>query len=362
MAQVNQRLWKIPGQRTKRRAWGFTAQINGKQVRRYKAEWTQDDAEAELAKALLQIEREKPQASITFSDAVERYLAAKWKKSVAFDKLYLHQLRAAFGAETPLEQITAARISAWKAAKLSAINPRTKLPYAPASINRPLAALRHLLQLACDEWEVLSAVPKIRLEKEPQARVRWLEPHEEVRLLEACRASRTKRLADIVTVALETGLRRGELLGLAWDRVDLSRGVIRLETTKSGRRREVPMRQAVYNVLAALPAPHHGRVWPYRSIRNAFEAAVETAGLDNFRFHDIRHHFASWFMMRGGNLQALKELLGHSDIKTTLIYAHLSPAHLRSEVAKTERAVELTSISAQGSAQEIAELEGVSPK
>ena len=113
MAQVNQRLWKIPGQRTKRKAWGFTAQITGKQVRRYKAEWTQDDAEAELAKALLQIEPEKPQASITFSDAVERCLAAKSrKKSVAFDKLYLHQLRAAFGAETSLEQITAARISA----------------------------------------------------------------------------------------------------------------------------------------------------------------------------------------------------------------------------------------------------------
>jgi hypothetical protein len=141
MAKVNQRLWKLPGQRTKRKAWGFTAhQFNGKQVRRYKAEWTQDDAEAELAKALLRIEPEKPQPSITFSDAVERYLAAKSrKKSVAFDKLYLHQLRAAFGAETSLEQITAARISAWKAEKLSAINPRTKLPYAPASINRPLA-------------------------------------------------------------------------------------------------------------------------------------------------------------------------------------------------------------------------------
>ncbi len=289
MAQVNQRLWKLPGQRTKRKAWGFTAQINGKQVRRYKAEWTQDDAEAELAKALLKIESEKPQASITFSDAVERYLAAKSrKKSVAFDKLYLHQLRAAFGGETPLERITAARISAWKAEKLSAIKTRTKLPYAPASINRPLAALRHLLQLACDEWEVLSAVPKIRLEKEPQGRVRWLEPDEEVRLLDACRTSRTKQLAAIVTVALETGLRRGELLGLTWDRVDLSRGVIRLEVTKSGRRREVPMRQAVYDALAALPEPHRGRVWPYRSIRNAFESAVEAAGLDDFRFHDCQ--------------------------------------------------------------------------
>src|SRR4029453_16118288 len=73
------------------------------------------------------------------------------------------------------------------------------------------------------------------------------------RLLEACRASRTKHLASLVTIALESGLRRSELLGLTWDRVDFSRGVLRLEKTKSGKRREVPMRQAVYEVLAALP-------------------------------------------------------------------------------------------------------------
>ena len=78
-------------------------------------------------------------------------------------------------------------------------------------------------------------------------------------------------------------------------------------------------------------------MWPARQIRTAFENAVAAAGLDDFRFHDCRHHFASWFMMRDGKLQPLKELLGHRDIKTTLIYAHLSPAHLRAEVAKTER-------------------------
>jgi integrase/recombinase XerD len=136
-------------------------------------------------------------------------------------------------------------------------------------------------------------------------------------------------------VALETGLRKAEF-GLTWDRIDLSRGVLRLEITKSGRRREVPMRQAVYD-LPPLPGPREGRLWPARKIRTAFESAVTAAGLEDFRFHDCRHHFASWFMMRGGSRQALKELLGHQDIKTTLIYAHLSPAHLRTEVAKTER-------------------------
>jgi integrase len=108
---------------------------------------------------------------------------------------------------------------------------------------------------------------------------------------------------------METGMRRGELLGLTWDRVDLSRGVIRLvgKDTKSGKGREIPMRQAVYNILAAVPGPRESRVFKANSIRTAFENAVAEAKLDNFNFHDLRHHFASWFVMRGGSLQALKE-------------------------------------------------------
>src|SRR5881628_2618870 len=104
MARVNQRLWKIPGQRTKRKAWGFTAQINGKQIRSYKAEWTQDDAEAELAKVLLQIEPEKPKGpGITLAQAAERYLAAKARKrTIEDDRRQLDLLKAEFGAETPL--------------------------------------------------------------------------------------------------------------------------------------------------------------------------------------------------------------------------------------------------------------------
>src|SRR5262249_41834738 len=153
---------------------------------------------------------------------IERYLKAKARKrSLAFDKMYLDQLKAALGAATRLSSLTSARISDWKAEKLAAINPRTNRPYATATINRPLAALRHLLQLAHEEGGGRRAGPRIRREKEPQGRVRWREPDEEARLLEACRASRNPHLAAIVTVALETGLRRSELLGLTWDRVDL---------------------------------------------------------------------------------------------------------------------------------------------
>src|SRR2546425_2807809 len=106
MAKVNQRPWKIPGQRTKRKAWGFTAQINGKQVRSYKAEWTKDDAERGLAVALLQIEPKKPRnAGITLAAAGERYLDLKARKrTIAEDKRMLDHLKAVFGTDTPLAQ------------------------------------------------------------------------------------------------------------------------------------------------------------------------------------------------------------------------------------------------------------------
>jgi len=99
MAQVNQRAWKVPGQRAKRKAWGFTAQINGRQIRRYKTEWTQDDAERELAAAVLQMEPERPNdASITLAAAAERYLGLKARKrTFTEDKRTLEHLKPRSG-------------------------------------------------------------------------------------------------------------------------------------------------------------------------------------------------------------------------------------------------------------------------
>jgi integrase len=105
-----------------------------------------------------------------------------------------------------------------------------------------------------------------------------------------------------------------------------------------------------------------GRVWPAGDIRTAFENAVEEANLDDFHFHDCRHHFASWFVMRGGSLQALQRILGHASLTMTQRYAHLSPDYLRSEVARTERRADPASDSTQGSTQEVVQQVGVSQK
>jgi integrase len=338
MAEVVQRVWKSGPRKVRRTAWGYTVQVHGKQERKFNAAWTKEAAHTALAARLVTIDvpSPAPPSTLTFAEAVDRYLTAKARKgSLSHDRRYLVTFLEAFGATTPVSAITAARINAWRDVRLSAVSPRTGRPYAPGTINRALAVLQHLLRLAVEEWDMLTAVPKIRRPKEPQGRLRWLEPDEEARLLTVCRASQAPMLITLVTVALESGMHQGEITGLEWPRVDLSRGVFKLEVTKGGKRREVPMRQGVYEIMAGLPGPREGRVWTHYP-RRAFEHAVKVAGLEDFHFHDCRHHFASWFIMRGGSLPALQKILGHATLTMTMRYAHLSPDHLRAEMAKTE--------------------------
>jgi integrase len=225
---------------------------------------------------------------------------------------------------------TASRISEYKAKrrattrKIGQGESAVERRLTAAAVNRPLALLRHLLRLAHEEWEAIEN-PRIRLEKEPQGLLRWLTQEEITRLLEACAKSKNKELRTTVIVALNTGLRLGELMELTWERVDLSRGVIRLEMTKSGRRREVPLNSESYDALVTLNPRASGRVFKTKSVRKAYENAVTDAKLDDVNFHTLRHTFGSWAVMRGVSLNELQELLGHSSLAMTMRYAHLAP-------------------------------------
>jgi len=153
--------------------------------------------------------------------------------------------------------------------------------------------------------------------------------------------SKNPYLHAIVTLAVNTGMRKGELLGLEWEWVNLSTSAITLYRTKSGKSRGVPINQAVYDAIVALESDpdrrasllfkrRDGEAWG--QIRTAFLSACKHAGIKGFRFHDLRHTSASHLVMRGASLNDVRELLGHSDLKMTQRYAHLSPAHLRQAV------------------------------
>jgi integrase len=343
MAKVQKRTWLsrgASGRKVRKVSWGYTLQVNGKQERKFAADWTEEDARTELAKRILAKDTTKARPT-TLAQAVDRYLQAKARKrSIAEDRRMLKHLVTRFGAQTQLSALTSEVISQYRDERLSQPSTRrgndTGL-LSPCTVQRELSLLSHLLRLAHDEWNALAVLPRIRRLEEPQGRLRWLRPDEEGRILAECRRSRNPELYAIAVLALETGMRQGEILGLTWDRIDFSRGVIQLEITKSDRRREIPMRQIVNDVLAALPGSREGKVWR-QGARHAFEAAVVRAKIENFRFHDCRHHFASWFIMRGGSLAALKDLLGHHNFQMTLRYAHLAPGHLRAEMLKTESA------------------------
>jgi integrase len=173
-------------------------------------------------------------------------------------------------------------------------------------------------------------------EDEPEGRLRWLAPEEANRLLTTARESRNPDLADLVELSLFTGLRQSEALELTWDRGDRSRGVLLLEVTKSGRRRQVPLNANADAVLARRGPKEEGLVFGssnWDRYRTAWERAVTRAKLTDLHWHDLRHTFASWAVQRRVSLYELKELLGHSSLTMVRRCAHLAPEHLRAAAA-----------------------------
>lgn len=167
-------------------------------------------------------------------------------------------------------------------------------------------------------------------------RLRFLSLEEAQGLISVC----DDHLRPIVITALNTGMRKGEILKLRWDQIDLQHRFILLDKTKNGERREIPINNTVQSVFHELsrridvPYVFHDqkKLTPYQNVKRSFTTALQRAKITDFHFHDLRHTFASQLVMAGIDLVAIKELLGHKDIKMTLRYAHLAPAHKRKAV------------------------------
>ena len=192
--------------------------------------------------------------------------------------------------------------------------------------------------------------------KEENHKLRFLEKEEIIKLIQCA----TGLHKPLITVAVFTGVRRGELLGLKWRDLDFNQGLIHLLVTKNGKQREVPMneqvRQALLSIRKHPKCPYvfvkrNGE--PLKDVRRGFTAALKGAGIKDFRFHDLRHTFASQLAMSGVDLNTIRELLGHSDLKTTLIYAHLSKDHKLRAVKLLDTQIEMTSIPEQKTQDQI---------
>ncbi|WIX32559.1 site-specific integrase [Salinicola sp. JS01] len=211
----------------------------------------------------------------------------------------------------------------------------------PATINREVGAFSAGCNYCRTElgWKIPNPCEGRKL-KEPEGVVRWLGEDEAERLIEAAEGrERAPWLADYIRVCLYTGMRKGEVTALTWNRVSLERRLLVLETgtTKSGKRRSVPLHDVA---VAALRSRLEWRnrhcpesPWVFCNKRGArvqdmkkgFAAALRAAGIENFRQHDQRHTLASWMVMSGTDLMRVRDMLGHSSVEQTQRYAHLHP-------------------------------------
>ena len=277
--------------------------------------------------------RKEPE-HIKFYDFAKEYLqwtkANKKPSSLRRTVSLMRQLNKDFEAKN-IQEITAWQIEKYKAKRKEEVK--------PATVNREIALLKHMFTKAI-EWGKMSESPakKIRLLKGEVKRVRFLMPDEVQILLFNC----VDHLKPIVTVTVHTGMRKGEVLGLRRDQVNFEQGIISLLDTKNGERRDIPMNETVRATLRAIEngSPYffcneEGK--PFGDIKKAFATALRRAGIEDFRFHDLRHTFASNLVMAGEHLNAVGELLGHKTPGMTKRYAHLSPTYKKKVVSTLDR-------------------------
>jgi integrase len=268
-------------------------------------------------------------ANYTFTELAERYL--QWvngrQRSAKVKGYIIRQLVKTFG-HLPLRRFNTSLV---EQLQTNNINRGIKA----STNNRALNVLKHMFTKAVDwemvESEILKRVRKCRLLPDDSRRLRYLSKSECHELISKC----NEHLRPIVITALNTGMRKSEILNLKWDNVDLKHGFILLNRTKNNERREIPinltLKRTLQGITRRLGVPYvffdskTGN--PYQNVKRSFATALRRAKITDFHFHDLRHTFASQLVMAGVDITTIKELLGHKSLTMTLRYAHLAPSH-----------------------------------
>ena len=259
-------------------------------------------------------------------EAVMRWIAeSQHKRSLSDDRAHLRWL------DTHLKKLTLNQITRDLIDKLA--EKKSEEGVKPATVNRMLEVLRAIMRKAEREWEWLEKAPHIRMLKEDTKRIRWLTVGEANRLIQEL----PSHLADLVTFSLATGLRQSNVTGLEWCNLDLVKGhaLIHPDQAKTKKAIPVPLNGTAIEVIRKQLGKHQQFVFTYHGKRivqcntKAWKKALKRAGIENFRWHDLRHTWASWHVQNGTSLQELQQLGGWTSFEMVLRYAHLSSDHLK---------------------------------
>jgi integrase len=310
--------------------WYIDLYVDGRRIR--KAVGSKKDAENALAATKADVLRGefrfKSKIRKSFEDFSEEYLeyAKANKRSWTRDEIILEHLKGHF-KDRILSRISAKDVEDYKQKRLEKVKPPT--------INRELAILKHMFNLAI-RWKYVDGNPVKEVEffQERELATKTLKKDEAQRLIEASNGN----LKPLIIMALNTGMRRGELLKLKWGDLDFDNHFICIKETKTAKVRKVPMNLMVERTLKGIERKcDHVFQSPktkkrQRHIRTGWHNACDRAGIHDFRFHDLRHTAATWMVAAGIDLVTVKEILGHANIKTTMRYAHPTPENKRKAV------------------------------
>ena len=281
----------------------------------------------------------------TWQEAVVRYLSEKsGKTTLSTDKSHLRWLDS-FLADKYLDEINRDLIAEITIARLKSYQiprekgPARKIEPKPSTVNRTLEIIRSILRMARDNWEWITVCPNIPMRKEPTKRISWITRDQAEKLLGFLQ----EHQQSMMRFALETGLRRHNVTHLEWSQVDLDKRMawIHPDQAKAEKAIGVPLSREAVVILRGQVGKHKAWVFPYNGLpvtqtaTKTWREALKKAGVPNgFRWHDLRHTWASWHAQDGTPLHVLQELGGWASAEMVQRYAHLSTQHLADYVDK----------------------------
>lgn len=308
--------------------WWIKITHNGRPVQ--ESTGTTDKAKAQeyhdkLKASLWDQERLGIKPRYSWKDAVIRYLAeTSGKATQETDKTHLRWL------DPYLNGLMLDEINRDMLEKVMAKRIADKV--ANSTVNRTMEIVRAVLRKAAFDWEWLDRVPRVRMLPEPKRRIRWITRDESERLIKVL----PDHLAAMVRFSLETGLRRANVTGLQWSQIDLIRRTawIHPDQAKARKAIAVPLSVNAVNVIREQIGKHSTHVFSYHGNSiiqvntKTWRAALVKVGIKEFRWHDLRHTWASWHVQAGTPLHVLQELGGWECVEMVRKYAHFSSEHL----------------------------------
>ena len=269
----------------------------------------------------------------TLSELIERYLreVTPLMRGAKADSIRLKAILRKPIAKENLASLTPSKIAKYRDERL--------LEIVPSTVVRELAYFSSIINHACREWGINITNPVLSVRKPAQSlgRNRILTPDEEIKLLKVCepKANRNIYTRPFVILALETAMRRGEILSLRWENVDYSKRTAFLPLTKNGESRTVPLSTRAIDTLQALPRSIDGRVLPinFAALETNFKRARDRANLENLRIHDLRHTAITRLAERLPNLIELSAVSGHKNLTMLKRYYHPNPELLALKIS-----------------------------